>query len=338
MRAPATTLIRPVEWRDGVLRILDQTRLPHEEVVLECRTVADVEAAIRRLAVRGAPALGIAAAHALGLAASSDPSTLRQAGERLVATRPTAVNIRWAVARVVRVADGGGDVLAEARAIEREDEDACARMGELGAALVPDGANILTHCNTGMLCTAGIGTAQGVIFTAHRAGKRVHVWVDETRPVLQGARLTSWELQRLGVPMTLVADTAAASLMARGLVDLVITGADRIAANGDVANKIGTYALAVLASHHGVPFYVAAPTSTVDLEKQSGSDIWVEERDVSELTAPFGVALAPDATPAFNPAFDVTPAGLVTAIVTERGIVREPYRERLRRLVGGDAA
>jgi methylthioribose-1-phosphate isomerase len=324
--------VHPVAWVDGRFWILDQTRLPRDEVWLECRRVVEVEDAIRRLAVRGAPALGIAAAYGLALAESAN-EPLREAGRRLVATRPTAVNIRWAVDRVLDAADAGRDLLEEARAIEREDAEACRTMGEYGAPLVPDRANVLTHCNTGMLCTGGIGTAQGVIWTAHRAGKRVHVWVDETRPVLQGARLTAWELQRLGVPMTLVADTAAASLMARGLVDVVITGADRIAANGDVANKIGTYGLAVAAAHHGVPFYVAAPVSSIDLATPAGEDIPVEERDHSEVTAPSGLPLVPDGTPVANPAFDVTPAALVTAVVTERGVVRAPYAERLDALV-----
>ena len=320
--------VRPLEWTDGCLRILDQTRLPHEEVWLECRRLDQVEDAIRRLAVRGAPALGICAAYGLALAASlGEP--LERAAERLIATRPTAVNIAWAVRRV-SVAD---DPLAEARAVEREDEEACLAMGEYGAALVPEGTNVLTHCNTGMLCTGGIGTAQGVIWTAHLAGKRVHVWVDETRPLLQGSRLTAWELQRLGVPMTLVPDGAAAALMSRGLVDLVVTGADRIAANGDAANKIGTYSLAVNAAHHGVPFYVVAPASTVDLATATGADIAIEERDAAEVVEPF----APEGTPALNPAFDVTPAALVTAIVTDRGVARAPYPERLRALLGASA-
>jgi methylthioribose-1-phosphate isomerase len=198
-------------------------------------------------------------------------------------------------------------------------------MGAFGAELIPDGANVLTHCNTGMLCTAGIGTALGVVISAHRSGKRLHVWVDETRPVLQGARLTAWELGRLGIPRTLIADVAAGSLMAGGEVDLVILGADRIAANGDVANKVGTYPLAVLARHHDVPFYVAAPTSTVDLAMPSGGDIPIEQRDPVEIVSPMGVAFAEPDTPAANPAFDVTPAELITAIVTERGVVRAPF-------------
>jgi len=323
-------------WEEGCVRILDQTRLQGEEAWLECRTVASVADAIRRLAVRGAPAIGIAGAYGVALAAHTG-EPLDAAARELVATRPTAANLRWAVERVVRAAAAGRDALAEARAVEREDEQACEAIGEYGAALVPERANVLTHCNTGMLCTGGIGTAQGVIWTAHAQGKRVHVWVDETRPVLQGARLTAWELQRLGVPMTHVADGAAASLMSRGLVDLVITGADRIAANGDVANKVGTYGLAVSAAHHRVPFYVAAPTSTIDLATTAGDDIPIEEREPDEVRSAAGAPVAPPDVPVANPAFDVTPSSLVTAIVTERGVVRAPYPDRLRALTGATA-
>ncbi len=345
----STRTVHAVAFEGDVVRILDQTRLPNEEHYIECRTVDEVAAAIRRLAVRGAPVLGIAAAYAMVLAArgSAAPDRggvlldLDAAGRSLVDTRPTAVNIRWAVDRVrARATDAEGAegvaeaVLGEARIIEREDAQACSTMGRIGRKLIPDGANVLTHCNTGMLCTAGIGTALGVIYSAHLAGKRVHVWVDETRPVWQGARLTTWELERLAVPHTLIADAAAGSLMAAGQVDLIIVGADRIAANGDVANKIGTYPLAVLARHHGIPFYVAAPTSTVDPATLSGASIVVEERDPAEVTRPLGLAVAPGGTPAANPSFDVTPADLVTAIVTERGIVHPPYDVGLREVAG----
>lgn len=345
--------IVPVEWRGDAVAILDQRLLPHREEVRECRTVAEVAEAIRSLAVRGAPIIGVAAAYGMALAATVSTQArprrllaeLEEAARTLKAARPTAVNLGWAVDRMMRVATGqccsvGSTVqrvheamVAEALAIEAEDREACAAMGAHGLALVPEGANVLTHCNTGMLCTAGIGTALGVIVTAHRAGRRVHVWVDETRPVLQGARLTAWELGRLGIPRTLIADAAAGSLMARGLVDLVVVGADRIAANGDVANKIGTYGLAVLARHHGVPFYVVAPTSTVDLATPTGAGIPIEERDPAEVLAPLGVPIAEPGTPVANPAFDVTPAELVTAIVTEAGVVRPPYPETLRGLV-----
>jgi len=340
--------VKPVEWDDGVVRILDQTRLPDDQVYLRCRTPEEVGDAVRSMAVRGAPALGVAAAMGLALAAARSEAKgpsgltreLEREGRRLVATRPTAVNMAWAVDRVLAAVQGVGSVdeirraaLDEALRIALEDEQACLAMGALGAELVPAVANVLTHCNTGMLCTFGTGTALGVVYAAHESGKRVHVWVGETRPVLQGARLTAWELQRMGVPMTLIADTAPGHLMSQGRVDLVIVGADRIAANGDVANKIGTYQLAVLASHHGIPFYVAAPTSSVDLSTPAGADIRIEERDPREVTSPRGVRFAPEGTSAANPAFDVTPARLVSAIVTEQGIVRAPYRSGLRAAV-----
>jgi methylthioribose-1-phosphate isomerase len=350
--------IVPVEWRGDVLAILDQRALPHREVVLECRTVADVAEAIRSLAVRGAPIIGIAAAYGMALAAtvSTQERTrallreLEDAATTLRQARPTAVNLGWAVDRMMAVATGqccsvGGtlqrvheEMVAEALRIETEDRDACSAMGALGLELVPEDANVLTHCNTGMLCTGGIGTALGVVIAAHLAGRRPHVWVDETRPVLQGARLTAWELGRLGIPRTLIADVAAGSLMARGEVDLVIVGADRIAANGDVANKVGTYPLAVLARHHDVPFYVAAPTSTVDLATPTGAGIPIEERDPAEVTSPLGIDLAEPGTPAANPAFDVTPAELITAIVTERAILRPPYGAALHGLAAARGA
>jgi methylthioribose-1-phosphate isomerase len=333
------------------MSILDQTRLPAGRSLVECRSVEDVAEAIRRLAVRGAPVLGVTAA--LGVAQAVFGSLDRdedvreaaaKAGELLVSTRPTAVNIRWAVDRVLdSVGDDSAEarfaerVLAEARAIQREDAAACSAMGWFGSELIPEGANVLTHCNTGMLCTAGIGTAFGVLWCSHLEGKGIHVWVDETRPLLQGARLTAWELQRLGVPFTVIAGGAAGSLMARGQVDAVILGADRIAANGDVANKVGTYSLAVLAARHGVPFYVAAPTSTIDPSTPSGDHIEIEERDPEEVTHAFGTRIAPEGAPALNPAFDVTPAELVTAIVTERGVVRPPFADGLAAVLEGAA-
>ena len=341
-----------VLWDGHAVRILDQRALPAVETYLECRTVDDVAHAIATLAVRGAPILGVTAAWGLAIVAATTRGTsarallaeLEAAGARLRQTRPTAVNIAWAVEHMLSVArEGSGDtdatiqrlrerLVAEARRIEDEDRAACDAMGRAGAELVPHAANVLTHCNTGSLCTAGIGTALGVVVSAHRAGKRVHVWVDETRPVLQGARLTAWVLQRRGVPMTLITDTAAASAMAAGQVDVIVVGADRIAANGDVANKVGTYPLAVVARRHGVPFYVVAPTSTVDLEMPTGGGIPIELRDPLEVSAPLGRPLAPEGTPAWNPAFDVTPAELVTAIVTERGVVRPPFERSLRAL------
>lgn len=345
-----TRPIVPVEWKGDAVAILDQRALPHREIVLECRTVDDIAEAIRTLAVRGAPIIGVAAAYAMALVAATSTARgvrdllreLDEAAAQLVATRPTAVNLAWAVERMRRVADAeccrvGSTharvheaMVAEAVAIEREDRDACDAMGAHGVALVPDGANVLTHCNTGMLCAAGIGTALGVVWTAHRTGKKVHVWVDETRPLWQGARLTAWELGRMGVPRTLIADGAAASLMAAGRVDLVITGADRIAADGSAANKIGTYGLAVLARHHGLPFVIVAPTSTIDLTAPTGADIRIEERDPAEVTTPFGAPVAEASTPVANPAFDVTPPSLITAIVTERGVISPPTEEGLR--------
>jgi methylthioribose-1-phosphate isomerase len=348
---------RPVVWTDGSVRILDQTRLPREERYLRCRTPAQVASAIRTLAVRGAPLIGIAAAYgtALGAAVSrarTGAGVLRDAERtavRLAATRPTAINLRAAVERVLigarRAAeDGAGPdgVLAAARAeavrIDEDERDACAAIGRFGLDLVPDGARILTHCNTGTLATNWGGTAQAVITAAFDAGKLATVWVDETRPLWQGARLTAWELLRRGVPMTLVADTVAGSLMARGAVDLVVVGADRIAANGDVANKVGTYQLAVLARHHRIPFAVAAPVSTVDLRTPDGGSIPIEDRGPAEVTAPFGMPVAPRGTPAANPAFDVTPARLVSALVTDRGVVRAPYARGLRAAVAGARA
>jgi methylthioribose-1-phosphate isomerase len=344
----------PVVWDGDGVRILDQRALPARETYLDCRSADDVADAIRSLAVRGAPVIGVAAAWAMALVAATSTEhrtpalleELERAGERLRNARPTAVNLGWAVDRMLRVARsqccsvGSTDrrvheaLVHEALRIEREDRDACDAMAAAAAELVPDPAEILTHCNTGALCTAGIGTALGVVVGAHRAGKRVHVWVDETRPVLQGARLTAWELQRLGVPLTLIPDGAAASAMAAGRVDLVVVGADRIAANGDTANKVGTYPLAVLARRHDVPFYVVAPTSTLDASCPSGADIPIEERDPLEVTTVLGTPVAPRGTPAWNPAFDVTPADLVSAIVTERGVVRPPYERSLAPVLG----
>jgi methylthioribose-1-phosphate isomerase len=348
--------MRAVEWLDDRVRILDQTRLPAREVWVTAKTAEEVAAAIGRMAVRGAPLLGVTAGFAMRLSAVRSNARgpravlrdLHRTGKLLVASRPTAVNIAWAVHRVERAAARAAEraehgmagvegirraVAEEAVGIALEDEAACTSIGRLGAELLPAEVNVLTHCNTGFLATGGTGTALGIIVTAHRDGKRVHVWVGETRPVLQGARLTAWELARLGVPMTLVADSAAGSLMARGLVDAVVVGADRIAANGDVANKVGTYSLAVLARTHRLPFFVAAPVSTIDPSTPSGGDIVIEERDPAEVVAPLGRAIAPAGTVAANPAFDTTPAGLVSAIVTEQGVARPPFRRSLPRLV-----
>ena len=335
-------MIRPVYWTGNALALLDQTRLPREEVTREYRRWEDVAAAIRTLVVRGAPAIGVTAAFGVALAARQSAASdfdgllgdLETAIKGLAATRPTAVNLFWALERMRRAAlaargrplpEVRARLLAEAQAILDEDVAANRAMGDHGAGLVPQGARILTHCNAGALATAGYGTALGVIRSAQAQGKLALVWVDETRPVMQGSRLTAWECVREGIPHRLVADVVAASLMKRGEVDLVITGADRIAANGDTANKIGTYALAVLARHHRIPFYVAAPFSTIDPAVPSGREIPIEERDAGEVRRVAGETIAPDASPVYNPAFDVTPADLISAIVTERGVFTPPY-------------
>ena len=336
-------MIAPVRWAGGRLLLLDQTRLPSEELTREYARWEDVAEAIRTLVVRGAPAIGVAAAFGVAVAARQSTATtfdglladLEMAIKGLAATRPTAVNLFWALdrmratllaARTLSVDAIRSRLAAEAQAVLDEDLAANRAMGDHGATLVPSGARILTHCNAGALATAGYGTALGVIRSAHAQGKVALVWVDETRPVMQGSRLTAWECVRDGIPHRLVADVVAASLMARGQVDLVVTGADRIAANGDTANKIGTYSLAVLAAHHQVPFYVAAPFSTIDPALASGADIPIEERDASEVRRVGAQQTAPAASPVFNPAFDVTPARLIAAIITERGVVRPPYR------------
>jgi len=321
---------------------MDQTRLPLEEVERSCATWPEVADCIRALVVRGAPAIGVAAAFGVALAARRSGARdfeglladLEEAIKGLGATRPTAVNLFWALERMRRLILAGrgrpledirAGLLAEAQAILDEDLAANRAMGAHGAALVPAGARILTHCNAGALATAGYGTAVGVIRAAHAQGKVALVWVDETRPVLQGSRLTAWEMVKEGIPHRLISDVAAASVMQRGEVDLVVTGADRIAANGDTANKIGTYGVAVLARHHGIPFYVAAPFSTIDPAIASGASIVIEERDPSEVRQLGGRQTAPSESPVYNPAFDVTPAELIAAIITERGVYRPPY-------------
>ena len=289
--------------------------------------------AIASLAVRGAPALGAAGAYGVALAAHTlrTKAQIRAAAKQIARERPTAVNLAWGVERALTAFEAGGaaGALTEAERIAHDDVARNRVLGAHGASLVPVGGTVLTHCNTGSLATVGYGTALGVVRAAHEQKRRPHVLADETRPLLQGARLTMWELQRLGVPSALVPDGAAASLMAGGEVDVVLVGADRIAANGDVANKIGTYALAIAARHHQIPFYVAAPTSTIDLATASGDEIRIEERDPSEVTHAAGVPIAPPGSDARNPAFDVTPARLVTAIITEAGIARPPYRRSL---------
>ena len=322
-----------IEWRDGAVRMIDQRRLPGELAFVEARTVEELCSAIRAMVVRGAPALGVAGAMGVALARTrgEDPGA---AAARIVATRPTAANLEWGVQRAMAAADPVG----EAQRLAAEDVRRIRALGAFGAPLLADGSRVLTHCNTGSLACAGYGTALGVVRAAHESGRSVSVWVDETRPVLQGSRLTAWELGRLGVPATLVADSAAGALMAASRVDCVVVGADRIAANGDVANKVGTYSLAVLAHHHRLPFYVAAPTSTIDVACKSGSAIPVEQRPDEEVLELAGTRIAPQGTEVENPAFDVTPANLVTAIVTEDGIARPPYVESLARLAAPASA
>ncbi len=319
-----------VSWDGGVLRLLDQTLLPGR---LEYREIATLEAAIEAIAtmrVRGAPAIGIAAAYALAMVAGEgDPEATQRAAVALAEARPTAVNLRWAIDRVLRrIEDDAapGAALEAALRIHEEQRLADRQMAEFGASLVDRGSTLLTHCNTGPLATAGgRGTALGVVIQAHRRGRVANVLVGETRPRLQGARLTTWELRQHGVPHTLIADSAAAGLMAQGRVDAVFTGADRIAANGDSANKVGTYALAVLAAHHEIAFHIVAPVSTIDLATADGDAIPIEQRDPAELLTIDGHAVATEGTEALNPAFDVTPGSLIASIVTERGVLRPPF-------------
>jgi methylthioribose-1-phosphate isomerase len=357
-------MFNTVDWADGAVVMLDQRRLPEEEVYLRLGTPEEVAAAIRDMAIRGAPAIGVAAAFGIALGFSGRASS-GDAGSRegaagpgpdaerfealarlFAATRPTAVNLFWAIERMRDVfaahsGRGNGAVaralLDEAIAIRARDIEANRRLGRHGAALLPEDCRVLTHCNAGALATAGYGTALGVVRAAVEAGKRVSVYADETRPFLQGARLTAWELQRDGIPVTVLGDSMAGSLFQKGGIDLCIVGADRIAANGDVANKIGTYAVAVLARAHGVPFYVAAPISTIDLGTATGRDIPIEERAAAEVTHVAGRRIVPEGVPVLHPAFDVTPAELVTAIVTEQGVARAPYGAGLAALCAAGA-
>ncbi len=331
--------LRPVLYDEGrdLVRLLDQRVLPASETWLELSTADAVADAIRTLAVRGAPAIGVAAAYGLAVEARRGATTarLREASEVLAHARPTAVNLAWAVRRMGRrLGLGAAEVLSEAHAIRDEDEAACREMGRLGAPLIPPRATVLTHCNAGALATAGYGTALGVIRGAVEAGNPVKVLADETRPFFQGARLTAWELHRDGIPVTVLTDGMAGWLMSRGEITCVVVGSDRIAANGDVCNKIGTYQLAVLAAHHGLPFYVAAPWSTVDRATATGAAIPIEERASDEVMVINGQRIGPAGVSGRYPAFDVTPAALVTAIITERGVVRAPYDQGLRALDG----
>ncbi len=317
-------------WKGDHLLLLDQRKLPHEEVWLKLTDHIQTAKAIKEMAVRGAPAIGCVAAYGfvLGVRRGEKPEIVY---DILKNTRPTAYNLFWALDRMLSSLRSGKDIEEEAKLIEREDYEANRRMGEFGNELIPEGASILTHCNTGALATAGWGTALGVVRTAHYSGKRVHVWVDETRPYLQGSRLTAWELLKEGIPHRVITDSTAGFLMRRGLVDLVIVGADRITARGDVANKIGTYTLSILAKEHGIPFYVAAPSSTFDLNLYRGEDIPIEERDEEEIRSCWGSKVAPEDSPALHIAFDVTPAENITAIVTERGVIKPVSEESVRR-------
>jgi methylthioribose-1-phosphate isomerase len=337
--------------------MIDQRKLPAEEVYVRCKTAAEVARAIRTMVIRGAPAIGVAAAFGLALGMRKSKATgtqkfaaeFQKACDLMAATRPTAVNLFWAIERMKRVfaaaaqagesVDQIKDALdAEAQTIHDEDVASCRALGAHGAAVVPADAHVLTHCNAGALATAGYGTALGVVRGAVEQGKRVAVFADETRPFLQGARLTAWELVRDGIPTTIITDNMTAALMQQGKVDLVVVGADRIAANGDTANKIGTYGVAVLARAHNIPFYVAAPLSTIDLDTPDGAAIPIEERSAREVTHVGAFQVAPDGALVWNPAFDVTPHHLIAGIITERGIFRPPYEESLRRAFEGQRA
>jgi len=337
--------ITPIEWLGDRVKILDQTMLPRKEVYLELSRYQDIASAIVELKIRGAPAIGILGAYAIALGAlkiearSKDEFVKKLQGiiSTIAATRPTARNLFRAIERMEHVAATGKDteqikkaLVEEAVKIHAEETEATRKLSQLGAKLIPDNSTILTHCNTGALATGGYGTALGVIKQAKEQGKKIKVLATETRPLLQGARLTTWELKKANIPFTLITDSMAGYFISRGEVDCVIVGADRIAANGDTANKIGTYTLAVLAMEHGVPFYIAAPTTTIDLSLASGDEIPIEQRSQEEVTHIQGVSIAPEGTEALNPAFDITPHYYITAIITENGIIKEPYVERLK--------
>ncbi len=335
-------MIQPIFRENDTLWIVDQTLLPAEYKRIKISDHLEMAESIRRLAIRGAPAIGIAAAYGLvlGLKPFADASQdlffskLAEISDILRNTRPTAVNLSWALQRMKNLAQSLTDtpvpiiwkhLLSEAQQIHQEDIDMCLRIAQNGQSLIPQNAGILTHCNTGGLATGGLGTALGIIITAHKSGKNIHVFVDETRPLLQGSRLTAWELMQENVPFTLISDNMAAYIMSSGKTDAVIVGADRIAANGDTANKIGTYGLAVLAKYHSVPFYIAAPSSTIDPSILNGKEIVIEERSGAEVREIFGVKIAPEDCPAISPAFDITPNNLISAIITEKDVIEPPY-------------
>jgi methylthioribose-1-phosphate isomerase len=342
-------MMKPLEWVNGKLRFLDQTKLPFEEIICETDDVHIVAEAIRRLAIRGAPLIGIAAAYGVALASFSlDRQTSNEAYTHLLSvlhdlslTRPTAVNLFWALNRQRRVlemyqtqslSELQQQLLTEAKQIHREDVEMCERISSFGAELLPDQCSVLTHCNAGALATGGRGTAVGIISKAWELGKLKHVYIDETRPLLQGARLTAWEMKRANIPATLIVDNLAGVLMKKEKINAVIVGADRIAMNGDTANKVGTYSLAVLTKHHKIPFYVAAPCSTIDVQISTGKDIPIEIRDATEVTELFGHRMAPENIPVYSPAFDVTPHELITAIVTDQAVLHAPFNESLQRI------
>lgn len=343
------TTVQHIWWDGDAVGLLDQRRLPGQEVAVRCASLSAVAQAITSMQVRGAPAIGCTAAYGMALAANQFsgspaelPAHLAAAKATLDASRPTAVNLAWATSRMLCVAheQAGAPLdtlrtrlLDEAHAIMAEDLAMCYAIGAHGAALIPARGHVLTHCNAGGLATAGLGTALAPIRIAHDRGRPIHVFVDETRPFLQGARLTAWELQRAGVPLTLITDSMAGYFMRCGEIDCVIVGADRVVANGDIANKIGTYSLAVLARAHGIPFYVAAPSSTIDLALPNGDAIPIEQRSPAEVTTFAGVSIAPAGVHAAHPAFDVTPHELITALITEQGVIMAPYQENLRKTV-----
>ena len=350
---PGSGAPKPIEWigeAQGFLRLIDQTRLPTDVVYLDCHTVEQVWEAIKMLRVRGAPAIGVSAAYGviIGLQTANTLAAfedrLKSVTDHLAGSRPTAVNLFWALDRMKRVASGLSgsaderltSLLAEAKKIELEDREMCAAIGRHGAALLRGGMGVLTHCNAGGLATAGDGTALAVFFAAAAEGKTLHVYADETRPLLQGARLTAWELMQRGVEVTLICDNMAGWVMKEGRIQAVVVGADRIAANGDAANKIGTYSVAQLAKAHGIPFYVAAPSSTFDLTLETGAGIPIEQRKSDEITHGFGRQTAPTGVQVYNPAFDVTPADLIAGIITERGVIAPVTRERVAAMVGGN--
>ncbi|MGC2646640.1 MAG: S-methyl-5-thioribose-1-phosphate isomerase [Candidatus Sulfotelmatobacter sp.] len=346
-------MIQTLEWTDKGVRFIDQTKLPTEEIYVVCKTHEQVADAIRTMIVRGAPAIGVAAAMGIALGAKDSKAEtvgdlkrdLDQICDNMGKTRPTAVNLFWAIRRMQEkferlrirpIAQIKQELIEEAKRMHAEDIAANQAMGRHGATLMPSEGGVLTHCNAGALATAGYGTALGVIRAAVEQGKKIHVYADETRPFLQGSRLTAWELMKDGIPTTVISDNMAGAMMRQGKIGAIVVGADRIAANGDVANKIGTYSVAVLAKENGIPFYVAAPISTVDLACATGEKIPIEQRNAREITHIAGKQMTPDGVSIENPAFDVTPAKYISAIITERGIAREPYAQSLSRLAGSE--